>query len=752
MFIAAAAMAFTGCSKDAAEAPAPEVKQRTIRIMAEQDTRTFIDANNKISWSATGESLEVYESVNGGAPVFRTTTGYDLMDGKAQFTVNFDENPNITSSKYGAIHPKEAYVSDNYTLNGLSAVKVSLPQVQNPTAISYDPLGDLLIADPKDKDGGPATALTFAFGRIVAIGKMSISNLDLQAGEYVKAVTFTAPTKTVTGRGKANLATGAPLNDQWGYGISTYNFDNVELRYADNTITNKAFDVWFTCAPFELTTGNTFSIKVVTDKGTYDRTITIADKTLAFKMSELSTFGINMATATFTPAVVDNSIFNVPFGSATANTTYSTAYDMEATGLSAAALTYTFTETSNQIRGNSNKFLAENYEGASSGAFWWATANSSLTISNITLSAGVNYALTFGAKTTQGAATIQAYISKDGGANFFQLAENEVTAALAKEGNMLKTMNFNLNAAVSGPVSIKITITSGSAVIDDVKLVALDTAGDNSYLIDFKIPPMLTTTPDNDGTLTFAANDGTAGSAPEAKTITYTWAGEDCTFAATKATADTWYTMADNGSGTITVTPTEYTATDADRTGTVTLTVTKAGAAVKTSAITINQLKAGGVIEAYKEVTTVVDAGEYIIIGETKGTPYYLPNTAVSARPVSAELPSGVTLSGDEITTPTADMTWTLTASGAGFTVTSTADATVGLGIINNNNGLSVATTYASHIWTFTKKATAYNWAILDTNAISGARYISVYQATNWRTYTTEATNQSGTFRLFKKQ
>lgn len=611
MFIAVAAMAFTGCSKDAAEAPAPEIKETTITITAEQDTRTVIDENNKISWSATGESLQVYESVNGATPVFHyTNADPTIVDGKASFSVNFAENTTATAFKYGAVHPKEAYVDKDNT--NVEDIKISLPQVQHPTATSYDPQGDLLIARPVELQG-QATSLNFAFGRIIAIGKMSISNLNLTENEYVKSVTFTAPTKTVTGRGKANLATGAPLSDQWGYGGSTYNFDNVELRYADNAVVAKAFDVWFTCAPFELTTGNTFAIQVVTDKGTYDRTITIADKALAFKMSELSTFGINMATATFTPAVVDNSIFNVPFGSATANTTYSTAYDMEATGLSAAALTYTFTETSNQIRGNSNKFLAENYEGASSSAFWWATANSSLTISDITLSAGVNYALTFGAKTTQGAATIQAYISKDGGANFFQLAENDVTAALAKEGNMLKTMNFNLNAAVSGPVSIKITITSGSAVIDDVKLVALDTAGEGSYLIDFKIPPMLTTTPDN---VTFAANNGTAGSAPEAKTITYTWAGEDCTFAATKATTDTWYTIADNGSGTITVTPTEYTATDADRTGTVTLTVTKAGAAVKTSAITISQLKAGGVVKTWKIVTDIATlaAGDNVLI------------------------------------------------------------------------------------------------------------------------------------------
>lgn len=610
MFIAATAMAFTGCSKDAAESPAPEIKETTITITAEQDTRTVIDENNKISWSPTGESLQVFESVNGTKPVFHyTNADPSIVDGKASFSVNFAENTTTTSFKYGAVHPKDAYIADDYA--DATVVKITLPQVQNPTATSYDPQGDLLIARPVELQA-QAKSLNFAFGRIIAIGKMSISNLDLTEGESVKSVTITSPGRMLTGRGKANLAEGKALPTQWGYS-DPYKFDNVELRYTAGTVTAHNFDVWFTCIPFDLTAGSTFSVKVVTDKGTYDRTITIADKTLAFKMSELSTFGVNMATATFTPAVVDNSIFNIPFGAWSDEKTpktYDSSYDMEATGSSAAALTYAFTDTSKQIRANSNKFETTNYEGASSKAFWWATANSSLTISNITLGSGVNYALTFGAKTTQKTATIQAYISKDGGANFFQLAENDVTAALATAGNMLKTMNFNLNAAVSGPVSIKITVRgSENAVIDDVKLVALEAAGDNSYPIDFKIPPMLTTTPENGGTLTFAANNGTAGSAPAAKTITYTWAGEGCTFAATKATADTWYTIADNGSGTITVTPTEYTATDADRTGTVTLTVTKAGAAVKTSAITISQTKFG---ETTTEKTITILPTEFV--------------------------------------------------------------------------------------------------------------------------------------------
>ena len=114
-------------------------------------------------------------------------------------------------------------------------------------------------------------------------------------------------------------------------------------------------------------------------------------------------------------------------------------------------------------------------------------------------------------------------------------------------------------------------------------------------------------------------------------------------------------------------------------------------------------------------------------------TDYYLPNTATGTTkaPAIAALPSG-TLSGSTITNPTADMTWTVTESGSGFTITSTADSSQALGTIADNNGLRIDPSYATNIWTFTYKASAkYHWAIENTTT---SRFLAIYSTSSWRT------------------
>lgn len=182
-----------------------------------------------------------------------------------------------------------------------------------------------------------------------------------------------------------------------------------------------------------------------------------------------------------------------------------------------------------------------------------------------------------------------------------------------------------------------------------------------------------------------------------------------------------------------------------EREATITLTYSTA-----TADITIKQAAQGQSLITYEEVTTL-EAGEYIFVGNMSDTDYYLPNTATGTTkaPAIAALPSG-TLSGSTITNPTADMTWTVTESGSGFTITSTADSSQALGTIADNNGLRIDPSYATNIWTFTYKASAkYHWAIENTTT---SRFLAIYSTSSWRTYKSETINQNGVFRLFKKQ
>jgi len=747
-------MAFTGCSSD--PEVAPEVQPIQLELIAGNTTRTEIGPDNKITWSESGETLKILEKVDAATLSALDNNGYtkDAASGKASFTVALPVKTG-TSFRYATLYPKGAYASSSNT--DFAAIKFIVPEIQLPTTTSFDPDADILASKTIVTDAQP-TSLSLQFARIVALGKMQLTGLAVETGETVSDITFTAPGKVVTGRGKFNFDTGNILTDQWGY--SGQSKEYVSMLYDDVSAT-AAFDAWFSCAPFSVGANETFTVEVVTSRGTYTRTVTIpADGSLNFTLGDLTTFSVNMSSADFTPAVTDPSVFTVTFGShSVSKVNYTPELNLGVTGSSASKLTFAFSTTSEAIRSTNP---LSGYDGASGGHGWWSAKNTTLTLGSVDLNGKSNFALTFAAGA--GATTIQTSISKDG-TNFFPLSLNDAAITADKTGTgLLKTVNFNLNATVTETVFIKFENTgANSCQLDDIKLMPLDAPAEDSFLIDWKIAPELTTTPDDGGALSFSADNG-SGAAPESQTIKYSWEGDDCTLNVSKDSNDNWYAIdnqpdATAGEGVIVIQPDQYTATDADRTGKVTIALIKSGTPAITHVITITQKAAGATTVTYVEATTTDDitAGEYIFIGEFSGTSYYLPTTPTSTRPVSSVIPSSVIFTGNTISSPTSDMTWTFTTSGDGFIITSTADPTQALGCINNNNGLSIGNSYSNHIWTISKVSANYGWSICDTKAPgSGSsispRYMATYNATNWRTYGGAGTNQNGTFRIFKKQ
>lgn len=610
MSIAVAAMASTGCSTD--PDVAPEVQPILLELTAGSTTRTEIGPDNKITWSDTGETLKILERVDNTTTSALDNNGYtkDPSTSKASFTVSLPAKTGTTFN-YATIHPKGAYVASSNT--DLSAIKFIVPDLQVPGTTSYDPDADILVSKTITTDAQP-TSLSLQFARIIALGKLQLTNLAIKSGETVSDVTFTAPDKAVTGRGKFNFETGKILTDQWGY--SGQSKDNVALMY-DDVAATATFDAWFTCMPFSVAANETFTVQVVTSRGTYARTVTIpAAGGLNFTLGDLTIFTVDMSSADFTPAVTDPSIFTITFGATHPGggdrINYAPTLDMGVTGGGASNLTFDFSTTTEAIR-KTNAFSG--YEGASGTYGWWSNKETTMTINNINLNGKTNFALTFGAGA--GSTTIQATISKDG-THFFPLSQNAVAVDAKTTGpELLKTVNFNLNTAITEPVSIRFeNMGTIGCKLDDIKLMPLDTPTSDSYLVDWKAAPGLITTPDNGGSLSFAADNG-SGVAPESQTIEYAWEGEDCTFAFEKAEADTWYTVtntdAGNGTGTLTIQPEVYAATDVDRTGTVTVSIIKNGSAVITHTITINQVKKGETpkneySETFKNFTTSSNA------------------------------------------------------------------------------------------------------------------------------------------------
>ena len=287
MLVAVAAMGIA-CQEKFEENIAPiNPNEVVMTITADVDeTRTYIDeANNKVQWSE-GDQLKVIEN----SAVYRTTSAATIdADGKAQFTVSFPANATDAEFTYSAVFPATAVVEDDAEKIDAAKIKVTVKDQQNATATSFDPQADVLVAKQVVTDAQP-TSLNMQFKRLVAMGKMTLKNLPADA--KIEKVIFTATTgKGVAGRNYVD-ATAGEVSQYCYYGKT-----NVLTVNYDNAITTR--DIYFTCNPFEMAAGETFTVKAVCGNKSYTREVEIpAERSLVFTEGDLNTFSVDMANAT----------------------------------------------------------------------------------------------------------------------------------------------------------------------------------------------------------------------------------------------------------------------------------------------------------------------------------------------------------------------------------------------------------------------------------------------------------------------
>lgn len=687
--VAVCASLFAACSKDDTVSDPSNGRKVTMTVTASSElesasgSRTTYDPlTGKVSWNATGEFLQVLETA-ASTTVFATSQEGVISGDIAKFAVTFPANEN-TPLVYNAVYPASAWVTSSNT--DITNMKVITPTVQQPTATSFDSNADLLIAKSISLESQP-TELQMSFGRAVAIGKMTVKNLA--SAESVLGVKFTAPDKKVTGRSYVDMTAGTIKE----YGDINNFADNVTLNYSSEmniTANSEAgMTAYFTCFPFEVATGETFTVTVTTASKIFTKTVTVQEgRALAFAAGDSSTFAVDMTGAT----EEENETLSGDYVITVSQSNVNYAMSSAAEGNRLAPIVIT----------PENPFKTDDE------TLVWTINKSG---DNYTISQGENY-LSWQGGSTNGATTstspYELVITKNKTGNTYQIASAaEPSRILAK--NTTAANGFGFYAATQTK-----DLTLIPAVVD-------------------KSPKINITS----GTTVNVPSKG------DIVTVTYTIKNPNGSQISAKAEESaTWInTFETSNEGEVSFTVDANIGSE--REATITLTYSTA-----TADITIKQAAQGQSL--YEEVTTL-EAGEYIFVGNMSDTDYYLPNTATGTTkaPAIAALPSG-TLSGSTITNPTADMTWTVTESGSGFTITSTADSSQALGTIADNNGLRIDPSYATNIWTFTYKASAkYHWAIENTTT---SRFLAIYSTSSWRTYRSETTNQNGVFRLFKKQ
>lgn len=296
--VAVCASLFTACSKDDTVSDPSNGRKVTMTVSASSElesasgSRTTYDPlTGKVSWNATGEFLQVLETA-ASTTVFATSQEGVISGDIAKFAVTFPANEN-TPLVYNAVYPASAWVTTSNT--DITNMKVITPTVQQPTATSFDSNADLLIAKSISVES-QLTEPQMSFGRAVAIGKMTVKNLA--SAESVLGVKFTAPDKKVTGRSYVDMTAGTIKE----YGYINNFADNVTLNYSSEmniTANSEAgMTAYFTCFPFEVATGETFTVTVTTATKIFTKTITVQEgQALAFAAGDSSTFAVDMTDA-----------------------------------------------------------------------------------------------------------------------------------------------------------------------------------------------------------------------------------------------------------------------------------------------------------------------------------------------------------------------------------------------------------------------------------------------------------------------
>lgn len=278
---AVAALALLGCQKHT------EVSAFTALEFTSGSPETRTGWTGKtIEWTA-GDAISMAYTVNGSWLGLYPSNPLSEGGPTAHFTVpgNFDSAP-VGAWHFYALHPA---VSGSEAFDAPD-VHTAVPEIQTPTATSYDPAADLLAGDSvNDWRSLPADPVPLKWTRLTAHADITLKNLGLESGETVRSIVLQGQNNAeLTGDVIIDLAN--PLD------FATAGVPRVTVL-ADNLSVNASgnLEFWVSVFPVTLTE---VTVTVTTDKATYRKTFTGISKT--FTRNARNMLGISMQGATKT--------------------------------------------------------------------------------------------------------------------------------------------------------------------------------------------------------------------------------------------------------------------------------------------------------------------------------------------------------------------------------------------------------------------------------------------------------------------
>lgn len=654
-------------------------------------TRTFIDGTS-VKWSDSGEKIKVFEVATPAEGDVATTsaTSAEGVTSDSGATMSFgvtlaDKSEGYTSFDYYAVYPSSAYQSHT----SVNAVALNTKGAQTPTATNFDASQDLLIAKKIENGASQASTLEMQFARVVAIGKMTIKNLE--SADPITKITFSAKVGeeavALAGRTNFNLETAKPVSS---YASNTQDH-SIILDYEGQSITantSAGMVAYFTCYPFDLVAGDSFKVVVETATESFTKEVSLTGaQALSFIIGKSSLFSVNMDGITGENKAVDlryayldsedyvNAGGTNSYSNITVSKTHGDAWE-----------THARSDAGIQINSGYYIKLPDFVEDIKTVIVTLSVAASGKTLSLNTLANGSG--------TEIASVTTASELSYE-----FDLSSDSYKTAYVLSDGTIKFSKIEVYAgtdnrtALEAPQNVAAVLNNDDAEVTNSIDVSWDAvAGAGSYLI----------------TLMDVNTDITTKVA-DASPYTVIGLEYDMEYMiAVKAVPADPYINKESA--------------EADAPSNVTTGSEPAGAKYELVS-TANDVTEGDYIITW-------DNTYYLVSGSTSGT-----NPAVG---------TGITVADGKISCAvTSDMVWTFTGDNSnGFTIS---DGTNILHSTNAAQGISINTT-SDRKWTVSVDNT---YGMLLHGNDGGTRYLAVYNSSSWRYYGTGA-SYTGKLRLYK--
>lgn len=297
VLVAAAAMALASCQKN--EIPAPEKQEVHFTINAGIETKTSIvesediDENGKPIYRAQWDGNEEL-GVLFAAPTAETTASnvVTLTNAESGSLASFQGTVTVDqpAGTFYAFYPAAAF-NRGY---GEGDARLDLKNVQKPTATSFDPSCDILVAKPYRYEvvDGKVVADGLEFARLMSVLRIDLKSEfpDIQ-NEFVESVSFTAGDVEITGYARVFLDN--PKFDKWASNgaqwctvTANYDSDLVSINGTSNS-------VYLVIAPVTIPANKDLTFEIKTKN--YNISKTIKSPEMKFTAGKVSKINLTIA-------------------------------------------------------------------------------------------------------------------------------------------------------------------------------------------------------------------------------------------------------------------------------------------------------------------------------------------------------------------------------------------------------------------------------------------------------------------------